>query len=175
MSCIGQPVSWLTLEHYHLDELSAAEARRVAVHLEACPACAACARSIEEDARSLPVLPSLEPSARPRWFTWPRIAMVAGAGLAALLVVLLVRTSVTDRGEPPMDRVDYKGGEAALILVREREGAVVENPDRYLTGDRFRLLVTVPGTKPLEWDVAIFHSGKVFFPYERGGAIGPLA
>ena len=60
-----------------------------------------------------------------------------------------------------------------MTLVRERDGAVVKNPDRYLSGDRFRLFATVPGTAATPWDVAVFQEGEVFFPLTPEGAVEP--
>lgn len=175
MSCVGHPVSWLLLERYHLKELPEREAARVAEHLACCPACAACSLSIEEDARSLPALPVRTPSRVPSWLTWPRLAMAAGAVAAAVLVALWVRPPEPHPGIVPVEGITYKGGELTLTVVREREGAVVENPVQYRSGDRFRLLATLPGPEPMPWDVVVIQSGEIYFPYERGGKLGPVS
>jgi hypothetical protein len=174
MRCSHEPVSWLTLERYHLMDLGASETRRIADHLKDCPACAACYRAIETDTRALPPLPEV---ALPRpWRLWPRSRMVLGlaALLAALLVLALLFPEVLERRRtPPSDRLVYKGGELALTVVRERQGAISENPDRYLEGDRFRLFVTVPGTDAVAYDVVVFQDGEVHFPYSAPELIGP--
>ncbi len=178
MSSIGHPVSWLLLERYHLKELPDREAARVAEHLAHCPACAACARSIEDDARSLPALPALPaapPSPASSRLSWPRLALAVGAAAAAVLVALLVWAPERQPGIASVEGITYKGGELALTVVREREGAVVENPDQYRSGDRFRLLATLPGPEPVPWEVVVFQSGEVYFPYERGGTLGPVS
>ncbi|MBM4319692.1 MAG: hypothetical protein FJ125_06975 [Deltaproteobacteria bacterium] len=63
----------------------------------------------------------------------------------------------------------YKGGELALALQRERAGAVVNDPARYLGGDRFRLLATCPpAEEELRWEVVVFQGGEAFFPLSGG-------
>lgn len=188
-ACIGQPVSWLRLERYRLGELEPAEHRRVAAHLAACPACRSCLQQIEGDRRVLPPLPLALPlpapgreavlphsrtgAARPgRGVLW---AAAAGAvAVAASLLLVLLRPSVLPLpGRPAAHpaRLAYKGGELALVLLRERDGRVVAEPDRYLDGDRFRLLVTCPPPGELPWEVVVFQGAEAFFPLPAGARL----
>jgi hypothetical protein len=174
MSCIDHPVSWLILERYYLNELSAAEAERVADHLDACPACAACHASIASDDRPLRPLSEVAAPVPRRLLTWPRLVPALVAAAAVVVIAVLFHPFVSKH--PPSSRparIAYKGGELALTLARERDGEVVNNPDRYLSQDRFRLFVTSPGTMPLSWDVAVFQDGEVFFPYTPSRGLTP--
>lgn len=174
MSCHSQPVSWLTLERYHIGELSPVEAKRVEEHLDTCPDCAACAASIEADARVMPPLPDIAVPERRPVFTWPRLVPV-GIAAAAVVALMFAIPFITDRPvrDTAPDRIEYKGGELALTIERERNGQIVENPDKFVSGDRFRLRVTVPGTDSVSWNVVVFQGNEAFFPYETGGRLRP--
>jgi hypothetical protein len=173
MKCVDHPVSWLTLERYHLCELDPDEARKVAAHLETCPVCAACAESIAADHRVMPPLPEVTvPEKRPL-LTWWRLVPALAAAMAALIIVLVRPFFTEDHPDKAPDRIAYRGGELAMTLVRERDGAIVENSDQYLSGDRFRLFATVPGNTATPWDVAVFQDGEVFFPLTPEREIGP--
>jgi hypothetical protein len=65
-ACVGQPLSWLTLERHALAELHGAAASSTSEHLAACAACAAAFGSIKADTRALPALPALAAPAAPR-------------------------------------------------------------------------------------------------------------
>lgn len=56
LRCVGTPVSWLRLEQHALGELAASEASAIEEHLEACPACRACA----EECTTAVALPELQ-------------------------------------------------------------------------------------------------------------------
>ncbi len=172
MKCVAHPVSWLTLEQYRLRELPPEAARTVAAHLEICPACAACVQAITADER--PMLPLPEVVAREGRPLWSRPRLVTAlAAAAAVIAVLLVRPFVGERPDVPPDRVAYRGGELAITLVRERGGAVVENPTRYVSGDRFKVLATVPGRAAAPWDLVVFQDREAFFPLSPGGEVAP--
>ena len=171
MTCISTPVSWMKLEQYHLGELSPAERQEISLHLDNCPACAACAKSITDDHRALPPLPA--PEAAPSLITLPRIVFATVAAAAAMVVALLLPPSVFDGENEKTGHVAYRGGETALTIARERNGRVVENPEVYLSGDRFRLFATVAGKGEQVWDVVVFQGDEVFFPLTPVDAIGP--
>lgn len=166
MSACERPVSWLLLERYQLGEVSAAERARVAAHVDACPACRADLDGLASDDRPLPPLPEVAP-ARTRWpLAW------AGLAAAAAAIILLVALwapwrPVGGAGIPPA-RIQVKGGELALTLIRERDGATSENPSRYLDGDRFRIELTCPPGE-LHWDVVVFQADQAHFPYSPRG------
>jgi len=168
MSACAQPVSWLLLERYQLGEVTASERARVETHLEACTRCRADLDRLAADARPLPPLPEPAPAGAHRFF-----ALAAASAAAAALVLvfsLWAPWRPAARAEWPPQRIQVKGGELAMTLIRERSGAVIENPASYEDGDRFRIELTCPPGE-LSWDVVVFQSGRAFFPYEPAGSI----
>lgn len=162
-ACVGQPLSWLTLERHALDELPGAAASRVSEHLGGCAACRAALEQITRDRRALPALPALPaPAPAPvRW--WRRPQVWAGAGvLAAAAIVLLVlvrRPDRTDGGELTR-AVRVKGaGLVALSLVRERDGVVAFDPADVRASDRWKLQLTCAPGGAAWVDVAVYQPG----------------
>jgi hypothetical protein len=151
-----EPVSWLRLEQQHLGELPAAE--------ELSDADAACLAHIEADRRALPPLrlPERRPS-RIGWL-WPSV----GLATATVLAVLVWRGA----DEEPSLRTGVKGGELAMVLVRERDGAIEEEPTTFAPGDRFKLLVTCAAADPVHWDVVVTQGDARSYPLTPSG---PLA
>jgi len=161
--CIGEPVSWLRLERYVLAELSGSEQAHVEAHLAACPACRACAEEARAPRRlpplalpggrsgrgpaegEGPVRPPRRVLSRPRaaWIAWGGTALAAAA---ALLLALWPSAGEERRFGP--DTVRVRGGEVSLTLVRERDGAIAENPEAFRTDDRFKVLLTCPPGHP---------------------------
>lgn len=152
-SCVGEPISWMRLERFVLGEASEAEARSIEEHLMRCAVCRACA----DEARAPVALPdwstiapaSMAPAVstpvvlplRPR--PWPRRLAIATTSLAiaaAAMLVLRPRESVVR--EPGVVRV--RGGDVAMLVVREREGATTEDPSDFRTSDRFRIALSCP-------------------------------
>lgn len=174
-SCVGQPISWLVLEQYALDELPAARASQVSAHLEACELCRDCADSIGASRvalRPLAVAGSTTPkrvSPRRPWWRRPVFAGGLAATLVATAVVLLwLRTGKHGQGPQlaqqwPPQRLQVKGGELALALVGDRGGVVRHDPVSFRDGDRFKVLVTCPPGRSVA-DVVVAQDGKVFFP-----------
>jgi hypothetical protein len=168
VSCT-EPISWLVLEQYHLDELEVSDRDGIFGHLDGCPDCSEKLRFIEGDLRPLPSLSELEPElfdTKPvrLWWRW----LLAGASgivlVGAVIMAAILPARMTDY---PPQKVAYKGGELAMSLVRERGGITTEDPERFVDGDRFKVLLSCPPGQ-LAWDVAIFQGGEVFYPYEAG-------
>lgn len=162
-----EPVSWLCLERYHLGELSPEEAARVEQALAVDPETREC---LERIRRPIALRPMTEPPSRTavvklrrvRGAWWPALSLVAAAMTMAVLV--LVR-SLPPEALPPSRTVRVKGGDVALSLVREREGAIDSAPATFAEGDRFKLLVTCPPTFDGSFDVVVVQDGVSSFPF----------
>jgi hypothetical protein len=178
--CRDQPISWLELERFALDELEPARAASVQQHLQGCPACAICLGRIREPAATL-VLPPLtvrpppprgEPLAVRARRRWPWLAGVGLAGATAAALVLAVPAL-----RPPGGTAS-KGVEVALTLVRERQGAVTEDPAGYRPDDRWKALVTCPEGRELAWALVMLQdpagggSAPVVAPVASGSRLG---
>ncbi len=165
--CVGQPVSWLRLEQYVLDELAPSERTTVDAHLSACEACRTCLDHIGADPWRLPALEAAVVAPhRTRMLTW----LMGGSAVvvAAVIALLILRPgSEIPRGSIPGPRVAIKGaGTVAIELVRERGGSTALDPARYESGDRFKVLVTcAPGTS-LHADAVFFQDGVAAFPLD---------
>jgi hypothetical protein len=168
----SQPISWLALERHALGELPPVEAGAIADHLRGCAACQACAARITTDTESerlrLPELPPLSalppmrqravpPSARPKWWRWS-IGATAGAALAVAAGMLLVGGLPGDDPRPRGTTV--KGMAVGLTLVRERGGAIAEDPPGFLPSDRWQALVTCPAGPALDWALLLFQNSS---------------
>jgi Putative zinc-finger len=164
----SQPISWLALERHALGELPPAEANAIADHLRHCPACQTCAARITTDSErlrlpDLPPLPAIPPlrsravpsAERPKWWRWS-IGATAGAALAVAAVMLLVGRLPGDGPRPRSTNV--KGMAVGLTLVRERDGAIAEDPPGFLPSDRWQALVTCPAGPPLDWALLLFQN-----------------
>ncbi|MDJ0766070.1 MAG: hypothetical protein QNJ97_24010 [Myxococcota bacterium] len=164
-TCCDSRLSWLALEQYHLGELHQDAQRQISSHLTDCIHCKERLTSIEQDPYDLPPLPAaaqrpgiLGTALKPIW-----IGGIASAMVAVVAVILLVIFRAD--GQLPGRIVAFKGGDLALTLVRERNGAIVENPTGYKDGDRFIVRLTCPGTDRIDWDVVIFQGHETLFPY----------
>ena len=149
-ACIGEPISWPRLERHAI-----APDATVAAHLDACRACRTCMDAIAADTIALPELPRSIASA-PKRRTWVRVAAPAFALAAAAIVVLVVFA----RREAPEDRFAIKGGgELVLGLVRERAGAIADDPTTFRTGDRWKVVVTCPPGNALDLVTSVAEIG----------------
>jgi hypothetical protein len=167
-ACTTQPISWLKLEQYQLGELSKDEQRRVEAHLNECDACRASLDSIRQDETVLKSLPEVTRKAPVlRWVT----AGTVLAAAAALILVLLVADWKKAVHEAPPSKIGFKGGELSISLVRERQGAVIHDPETFAAGDRFKVQVTCPPAEAVYWNVVVFQDEGASFPYM---AEGPL-
>jgi anti-sigma factor RsiW len=170
-ACIGQPVSWLALERFHLGELPEPQRAEIADHLRACPACQQCLESIQADeAVALPPLrpvvatAAARPASRWRW-SFVGLGFASAAAAAAVALVLLHGPGAPRLDQPwPPSRVAVKGGEVAIALVRERAGATVQEPTTFAAGDRFKVLVTCPPGEEVV-DVVVHQGGTAAFPF----------
>jgi Putative zinc-finger len=178
--CAGVPVSWLTLERYRLGELPGSERRAVEAHLLACAACAACLAEVE---RPL-VLPPLPAAARASsWRSrvrralrgaWPAQAWAAASagGVAVVLAAVLVaRPKLPDHALSGVTSPGIKGGDVAISLVRERDGAIDHDARTFTARDRWKVLVTCPSERLLFWDVIVVAGATPSFPLSPGAPI----
>ncbi|HOX43420.1 MAG TPA: zf-HC2 domain-containing protein [Myxococcota bacterium] len=179
VACSGQPISWLALERYQLDELGAEARSAVEAHLAACPACRGCLERIRADGElALPPLPLPAQPARPApRLAWLRWAVPALGALAAACLLWLAPWAVTTLvpDELPGPRValeggalGLKGGELALDLVRERAGAIDPQPAGFAPGDRFRALVTCPPPAQPYVELVVYQDAQASFPGSAG-------
>lgn len=160
--CVGESVSWLRLERFALGELPAEERSLVRDHLERCPACQACLEMIQaEPAPVLRPLPSPGPAPAKRGFFW---LGAAAAALAAGLLVVALWPAGTGRRDFPGARMAVKGGELAVVLVRERGGAIQRHPETFAPDDRFKALLTCPPPDEPLVELLVFQGGQIFFP-----------
>ena len=173
--CIDTPISWFSLELFHLKELPSSEMARVERHLTACSVCSRCLDSIKADTRSLPPLPVPEP--RKPWFlVRPRVAWSVGtlAVVSAMLLLLVVQVRppemIPEQGFGP---TSYKGGDVSLTVIRQRNGTAIQNPVTFRDNDRFRLLVTSPQGSSFDWQVVVFQGDEAHFPYDANQEIPP--
>jgi hypothetical protein len=167
-ACVSEPISWLRLERYRLNELPAAEHADIERHLHACSACSACAAQLNAEVE-LPSLPLAVKGAvvarvRAARVTHLRRLAFAGVALTAAAALLLVLRPFAPGLEPPRRTLAVKGGELAIGLVRERAGNIARDPSAFAAGDRFKVLLTCPPTMQPFVDVVVFQSGHAFFP-----------
>jgi hypothetical protein len=161
-ACTTQPISWLKLEQYQLGELSSDEQKRVETHLSECNACRASLDSISQADLVLKPLPEVtRKTPLLRWVT----AGTALAAAAALLLVFLVVDWKKAVPDVPGSKIGFKGGDLSITLVRERQGAILHDPEAFLAGDRFKVQVTCPPAEEIYWNVVIFQDEGSSFPY----------
>jgi hypothetical protein len=178
--CVGEPVSWLRLERYHLGELDAIESARIAEHLATCPACASClARIVEDEARALPPL-EVRSGGAPRGQVvrparWGRVGTLAGALAVAAVAVLGVGRgwlrSGPDVGVGSSGASRIKGDGIAFSLVRDDDERIVEAGGVFRDGDRFKAVVTCPPGIRAAFDLVVFDEGGASFPLGAAGEI----
>jgi|SoiMethySBSTD1v2_1073268.scaffolds.fasta_scaffold10989_6 hypothetical protein len=156
MNPFPEPPSWLKLEQHALGELSPEEAASVERGLDD-PATRACRQLIDAKVRLRPLAPATLASIAARaWW----LAPLAAAAALVLFITFVPR----DGSDPKPPRT--KGGDAAIALVREREGVLDERPSQFAAGDRFKVLLTcAPGSEGV-WEIVVFQAGRAFFPLD---------
>lgn len=152
----AQPISWLRLEQHALGE----PAGDVEAHVLACESCRAALDVIERDqGRVLPALPDLTLARAARRRRSLRAGVAGGAvALAAAAVFLFMWR---DRDEMV---AGIKGGELTVSVVRERDGEVEHEPEDFLPGDRFKVLVTCAAAEPVTAHVIVRQAGTAVRP-----------
>lgn len=170
-TCVGEPLSWLTLERHHLGETAGAERARVEAHLAGCGTCRAVLGVLEADPprplRPLPV--AADVLRRPPWSLRWTFAAPAGALVGAvILLALVLAPPAAPEWNGPLPRVAVKGGERAVTVVRERAGAVVPDARTFAPGDRLKVALTCPPGERLAWDVVVFQTDGPAFPLRAG-------
>jgi hypothetical protein len=160
-----EPISWLTLERYALDELAPQERTRVELRLAQSSADRACLASILNDRSELPPLHRVPSSpvisleaARTRRRSWALLSGVVSAA-AALALALLAPQGVPANRRLVSDGT--KGGEVALVLHGEWQG---ERPSHFGDGERFKLRVTCPSWLAKDLHVVVFQGGQRYQP-----------
>ena len=175
--CKSAPISWLTLERHGLGELDAEHARVVDEHLSHCDVCRCCFQSVQAEfvLVELPALeaPPVEAAERkPGFFQRLRWAfVVATAAAAAILLLILLPLGKQVGSELPGARLSIKGGELAITLIRNRDGVVVVQPERFLPSDAFKVEVTCPMAAPLRGDVVVVQAGELSFPLAQAAPL----
>jgi hypothetical protein len=174
--CIGEPVSWLRLERFHLGELEGADRRPIADHLAACDACSACFARIQGDeAVALAPLPAARPASVGRRTIFPGAAfasLTALAAAAALVVGVRGVDPAVGPGDEAVQTVRIKGGAVAFTLVREDGERVSGEDGVYRDGDRFKAVVTCPPGAGVGFDVVVREEDHASFPLAPGIRFG---
>jgi hypothetical protein len=170
MRCVSEPISWLLLEQHRLSDLPEAVRQEVQQHLDVCAACKANLAHLDTDTRLLRPL-SVSASSKPRMkFLNLGWAAAVSAALIIAAIFLLVLKGGPDKAKQysiPPSRIEFKGGELAMMLARERDGEVKENPTRFAEEDTFRLFVTHPFHGETKWDVVVWQGNEVYFPFPK--------
>ena len=190
--CIGEPVSWLRLEGYVLDELPPGQRVAVADHLRACPACAEAERMARQPlSLAGEVVAPARTSARE---TRPRLAVrvmaaafgsrpagiasrLALVGATALAISVARRPTTESRNDEltvraariqapggAPERQGIKGGGVSVQLVRQREGNTKPGATTFAPDDRWKVLVTCPFGRVRFWDVVVRDGADLTFP-----------
>jgi hypothetical protein len=168
--CIGEPVSWLRLERFHLGEIQGTERGVITEHLAACPACAACLAHIQDDdAHALPPLSLPKRARRNVLSLFPVRAAAALAALAAGGALVLGLRGNGHRGELEHARLGesrVKGDAIAFSLVRDDGERLTGTAGVYRDGDRFKAIVTCPPGASVAFDVVVYDVGGASFPLQ---------
>jgi hypothetical protein len=173
--CIGEPISWLRLERYHLGESQGSEREAIAGHVATCPACAACLTHIQDDdAQALPPLSVPRRARRNVLSLFPVRAAAAIGALAAGGALVLGLRGNGHRGEvehPRLLESRVKGDAVAFSLVRDDEERITGTAGVYRDGDRFKAVATCPPGASLAFDVVVYDVGGASFPLEPAPAL----
>jgi hypothetical protein len=154
-----EPLSWLVLERYALDELGPDERAAVEVRLGESADDRAALAQIRGEHLQLPPLPVRGAARLPRRRLW------ASGVLALAASLLIARVSLRGAGELGVSVT--KGGELTLALVSELHG---DGPHTFTPGERFKVRVTCSTEQAAELAVVVFQGGQRFQPLLGGGA-----
>ncbi len=172
LSCIDTPISWFLLDKCLSGELEALEEKRVEHHLENCHACLASWDEVQTTTRELRplVVPESESLAeRLRRWLWPAALVPALAML--VLFVVIGRQQTSELGTSQGQGGVVKGGNSAFSLLREHHGDVTADPTVYMSGDRFRMLVSCAPPQSPAWDVVVYQDDEAYFPFAANQTI----
>jgi hypothetical protein len=159
------PASWLRLELHALGELSATEAAQVAADVARDPDSRRCLERIQADRRALPPLPAPRPGLWARVRPGLRLSWAPLAATLAIVLFLVVRGGESGPGAAiPGPRVQVKGGDVAIALVRERDGVIAHEPTDFGAADRFKVLLTCPPDRRLQGEVVVVQADEAAFP-----------
>ena len=170
LRCIGEPLSWLRLERYHLGELGDGDRAEATEHLARCRACAACLARIEVDeARVLPPLEMGQATARARRAR--HIVAAAAGAVSVAAAVLLVMGHTWRSGEVRREAElaaggRVKGGGVAFALVRDDGAWIAGTAGAFHAGERFKAVVTCPPETHPTFDLVVFDASGASFPLE---------
>ncbi len=171
ITCIDTPISWFKLDKRVTGQLDPVEDARIENHLQQCYACRSSWDDVQTTTRELRplVTPSSPPESiieRLRRWLWP--AALVPALAAIVIVVLIGRQRPGDVGTLQGAGGLIKGGKPTLSLLREHRGDVATDPAVYVSGDRFRILVSCDSPTTSEWDVVVYQDGEAYFPFDSG-------
>ncbi len=172
--CNGTPVSWLLLEQFNLGELSDDKTHDISLHLESCRSCQKSMDSVLNDFNNLKPLPlySKKESLLSFEFKYNRVISLAAIMLITLSLFIFtprifklkrVQKSADTQFILPNASINYKGGELALSITRNRNGITSSNPSGFIDGDRFSVNITCPPGKR-SIDIVLFQGNNVYLP-----------
>ncbi|MFN3197989.1 MAG: hypothetical protein ACE366_06160 [Bradymonadia bacterium] len=152
-----EPISWLTLERYHLGELDPSEATALQAKIEVDPTLAARLAQIEAGT-SLKPLP-VQNAPQPTWTMWKWALPIAA--VAAVAVAVLPGKSVV-----PPGYIGAKGGEPlSLTLVAQRGDQYVPISHQFTPDDVLKVQVTCAPPDQERVQVVVFQEDGASFPY----------
>lgn len=168
--CIGDPISWLRIERYVLGELPEPDSEAIREHIERCVVCRSCVESASEP-RMLTALPppvARTSVVRPKPVHRSRRRLAIVSSTLALAAAVAFAVFPTDAPIAPAPRVDARprGGDVAMVLVRNRDGEITENPESFDERDRFRVLVTCPPGSDEHVRVLVVQGGEASLALE---------
>ncbi|HEX6242864.1 MAG TPA: hypothetical protein VFZ61_18250 [Polyangiales bacterium] len=171
-----EPISWLLLERYALDELGPEERADVEARLAQSEADRACLAQIRADTSQLPPLslpaePRAAAGARPAAAVRarPKARVMAFAGAlcaAALALIAVLKPRPTEPGPTPTTPAavpddNVKGEGMFLHLLSDRQGP---SPRMFTSGERFKLEISCPPRLGGSLRLFVFQGEEVFEP-----------
>lgn len=172
MQSAREPLSWLTLERYALNELSSEERAEVETRLAESESDRACLAEILSDQSELPALPPLTTNVTPisaaradKQRTRGRLAVFATLSAAAALLLVFLRDPARDASGPSAPEPSgIKGADVALRLISDHQGSA---PLTFGAGERFKLEVTCPPKLSHKLRLLVRQGGELFEPVPR--------